>query len=144
VLVDELGKGTEVLGGSALAAAMLEELVARGCSGVFASHLHLLQSLPLDTPGLVKWRMEVAEDEGWGRRAGSDDDDEEVEEGAEGGVERPYPLAGEGVDVVADAVLRHPPPPGGLGRKGRPQGTAPYAAGLTGFLCSSSFFVGKA
>jgi hypothetical protein len=66
VLLDELGKGTEVRAGTALAGAMLEALVARGCSGVFASHLHLLHCLPLrEGPrGLARWRMEV-QDSAW-------------------------------------------------------------------------------
>ena len=65
VLVDELGKGTEVHAGTALAGAMLEELAASGCAGVFATHLHML--LPgrtsLDAPGLVFAKMGVEEEE---------------------------------------------------------------------------------
>lgn len=61
VLVDELGKGTEVRAGTALAGALLEALVARQVMGVFASHLHLLHRLPLRVDGLAHWRMEVAE-----------------------------------------------------------------------------------
>jgi DNA mismatch repair ATPase MutS len=64
VLVDELGKGTEVRAGTALAGALLEALVARRVLGVFASHLHLLHRLPLRAAGLEHWRMEVA-DEDW-------------------------------------------------------------------------------
>ncbi len=63
VLVDELGKGTEVRAGTALAACMLEGLVARRCAGVFATHLHLLHCLPLRDDGLVRWRMEVVDGE---------------------------------------------------------------------------------
>lgn len=37
VLVDELGKGTEVRAGAAIAAAMLERLDAIGCRGIFAT-----------------------------------------------------------------------------------------------------------
>jgi len=77
VLIDELGKGTEVRAGTALAAAMLEGLLARRCAGVFASHLHLIHCLPLRDEGLAHWRMEVKE----GRWRG----------------EGPYPLAGERV-----------------------------------------------
>uniref|UniRef100_A0A383W7S3 DNA mismatch repair proteins mutS family domain-containing protein n=1 Tax=Tetradesmus obliquus TaxID=3088 RepID=A0A383W7S3_TETOB len=45
VLVDELGKGTEAVWGTALAAEILQTLAASGASGIFATHLHLL--LPL-------------------------------------------------------------------------------------------------
>lgn len=41
VLVDELGKGTEVRAGAAIAAAMLERLDAIGCRGIFATYVHL-------------------------------------------------------------------------------------------------------
>lgn len=37
VLLDELGKGTEVAAGTALAAAFLERLARSGCRGVFAT-----------------------------------------------------------------------------------------------------------
>lgn len=37
VLLDELGKGTEVAAGSALAAAFLERLANAGCRGFFAT-----------------------------------------------------------------------------------------------------------
>ena len=65
VLVDELGKGTEVHAGTALAAAMLEKLAASGCAGVFATHLHMLLPgrLCLDAPGLVFAKMGVEEEE---------------------------------------------------------------------------------
>lgn len=69
VLVDELGKGTDFIAGTSIAAAMLDELVACGCTGVFASHLHLLQSLPLNMDGLARWRMGVVEDTEWGAAA---------------------------------------------------------------------------
>lgn len=49
----------QVRAGTALAGSMLEGLVARGALGVFASHLHLLHALRLNTPGLTYWRMEV-------------------------------------------------------------------------------------
>lgn len=62
VLLDELGKGTEVVAGSALAAAVLEDLVRAGAAGVFATHLHdlvfLMQPLKA-TGGLEYWAMEV-------------------------------------------------------------------------------------
>ena len=37
VLVDELGKGTEGSAGAAIAGAMLEELDAKRCRGIFAT-----------------------------------------------------------------------------------------------------------
>ena len=37
VLVDELGKGTEVRAGAAIAGAMLEHLDSTGCRGIFAT-----------------------------------------------------------------------------------------------------------
>ena len=37
VLVDELGKGTEVRAGAAIAGAMLERLDTIGCRGIFAT-----------------------------------------------------------------------------------------------------------
>ncbi|EIE20036.1 hypothetical protein COCSUDRAFT_58259 [Coccomyxa subellipsoidea C-169] len=57
VLVDELGKGTEVRAGAALAAAFLERLTALRCKGIFATHLHPLLDLELDAPGLRRMKM---------------------------------------------------------------------------------------
>ena len=37
VLLDELGKGTEVAAGTALAAAFLERLASARCRGIFAT-----------------------------------------------------------------------------------------------------------
>lgn len=51
----------QVLNGTTLAAAMLERLCAKGATGVFASHLHMLHVLLLDTPRLARLRMEVVE-----------------------------------------------------------------------------------
>jgi DNA mismatch repair ATPase MutS len=70
VLVDELGKGTEVHAGTALAGAMLEQLAASGCAGVFATHLHMLLPgrLELNAPGLTFAKMDVREESflgGW-------------------------------------------------------------------------------
>ncbi|EFJ50776.1 hypothetical protein VOLCADRAFT_88639 [Volvox carteri f. nagariensis] len=64
VLLDELGKGTEVVSGSALAAAVVEQLVTAGVAGVFATHLHDLAYLlrPLQQAGRLEyWAMQVAE-----------------------------------------------------------------------------------
>nr|BCL66167.1 hypothetical protein [Volvox reticuliferus]BCL66235.1 hypothetical protein [Volvox reticuliferus] len=63
VLLDELGKGTEVVAGSALAAAVVEALVRTGSAAVFATHLHDLVFLlqPLQSLGQLEyWAMEVA------------------------------------------------------------------------------------
>ncbi|KAG2429237.1 hypothetical protein HXX76_011006 [Chlamydomonas incerta] len=62
VLLDELGKGTEVVAGSALAAAVVEDLVAAGAAGVFATHLHDLVYLLApheQRRRLQYWAMEV-------------------------------------------------------------------------------------
>jgi hypothetical protein len=59
VLVDELGKGTEVRAGTALAAAMLEALDERKCRGVFATHLHSLLDMPLQLENTVAMMMET-------------------------------------------------------------------------------------
>lgn len=48
----------QVQGGTPVAGAFLE-LIAAGAAGVFASHLHLLQAMPLETPGLARWRMQT-------------------------------------------------------------------------------------
>ncbi|KAL6763681.1 muts domain V-domain-containing protein [Haematococcus lacustris] len=45
VLLDELGKGTEVDAGTSVAAALLDTLCSRGCVGLFATHLHELVPL---------------------------------------------------------------------------------------------------
>lgn len=46
VLVDELGKGTEVRAGAAIAGAMLERLDAIGCRGIFATSVFLIVTIP--------------------------------------------------------------------------------------------------
>lgn len=45
--------------GTAIAAALLSELSRARAAGVFATHLHLLDALPLGGLGLARWRMEV-------------------------------------------------------------------------------------
>lgn len=45
--VDELGKGTEVRAGAALAGALMERLDGSRCRGLFATHLHSLLDLQL-------------------------------------------------------------------------------------------------
>ncbi|DBA71802.1 TPA: hypothetical protein ACH3X2_010996 [Trebouxia sp. C0005] len=59
VLVDELGKGTEVRAGAAIAGAMLERLDAIGCRGIFATHLHQLLDMPIHTPNMVNMMMQT-------------------------------------------------------------------------------------
>lgn len=44
VLLDEMGKGTEVDAATALSTAMLEELIGKGSTVMFATHLHDLVS----------------------------------------------------------------------------------------------------
>ncbi len=61
VLIDELGKGTEVFAGSALSGAVIERLAASRCRGIFATHLHLLHEMDLDAEHVEMWRMEVVE-----------------------------------------------------------------------------------
>ncbi|DBA98847.1 TPA: hypothetical protein ACH3X1_014607 [Trebouxia sp. C0004] len=59
VLVDELGKGTEVRAGAAIAGAMLERLDTIGCRGIFATHLHQLLDMPTHTPSMVNMMMQT-------------------------------------------------------------------------------------
>ncbi|CAL8466240.1 g5776 [Coccomyxa elongata] len=57
VLLDELGKGTEVRAGAALAAAFLERLCTLRCKGIFATHLHPLLDMRLEAPGMRRMKM---------------------------------------------------------------------------------------
>lgn len=57
-----LGKGTEVNGGAALAAAMLKEFCNEGYIGIFATHLHAIKEFEGDYPGVEYMQMEVSED----------------------------------------------------------------------------------
>ncbi|KAK9832926.1 hypothetical protein WJX74_001881 [Apatococcus lobatus] len=59
ILIDELGKGTEVKAGTAIAGAMLEQLHDSCCRGAFATHLHQLLDLPIRVPRLVNMMMET-------------------------------------------------------------------------------------
>lgn len=45
---------------------MLEGLYEKRVTGVFASHLHLLHTLPLNVKGISHWRMEVTDGLGMG------------------------------------------------------------------------------
>jgi len=62
VLLDELGKGTEVDAGTGLAAAFLQWLDDTHCKGIFATHLHKLLDLPLRTRHMVRMCMETESD----------------------------------------------------------------------------------
>ena len=64
VLVDELGRGTETRAGAAIAGAVLEALMRRGCRGIFTTHLHEMFDLPLHLPAVEYLRMEIAVKEG--------------------------------------------------------------------------------
>jgi DNA mismatch repair ATPase MutS len=57
VMIDEIGKGTSSRDGAAIAGALLEYLDQRNVSGIFATHLHELLALPLDTQRLHRRRM---------------------------------------------------------------------------------------
>jgi DNA mismatch repair protein MutS2 len=53
VLLDEIGSGTDPSEGAALAAAVLQTLVARRCRTVATTHLGALKELAAETPGIV-------------------------------------------------------------------------------------------
>ncbi len=53
VLIDEMGTGTDPSEGAALAQAVLEELVGRGCFSVVSSHLSRLKALAGEGTGIV-------------------------------------------------------------------------------------------
>ncbi|CEL93038.1 unnamed protein product [Vitrella brassicaformis CCMP3155] len=59
VMVDELGKGTSARDGAALAGALLEALDSVPVRGIFATHLHELLHLPLETQTLSYHKMGV-------------------------------------------------------------------------------------
>ncbi|GAX83118.1 hypothetical protein CEUSTIGMA_g10544.t1 [Chlamydomonas eustigma] len=65
ILLDEMGKGTEVLAATSLSGALLEQLGDRGCTAVFATHLHDLVGLMREREQegqIVNMCMEVVED----------------------------------------------------------------------------------
>ena len=91
MLLDELGKGTEVRKGTALAAAVLERLArAPGCKGVFATHLHALRTLvpasEAGDGGLSHWHMEVGPIRAAAEGAAAGGEEEEHEGGGGPGV----------------------------------------------------------
>ena len=59
VFFDELGRGTDVVAGSALAGAILEHFDSIGCAGIFCTHLHPLLDLPLKLGNVKRYAMEV-------------------------------------------------------------------------------------
>lgn len=63
MLIDELGKGTEVSAGAALAGAIIEELDASKCRAIFATHLHSLFDMNLTTPRLKEMYMKTKRSE---------------------------------------------------------------------------------
>ena len=64
VMIDEIGKGTSSRDGAAVAGALLEHLDKKNVSGIFATHLHELFSLPLNVTKLYNRRMGVDVAEG--------------------------------------------------------------------------------
>jgi hypothetical protein len=60
VFVDELGRGTSPKDGTCLAGAVMEGMAKAGMSGIFATHLHDILTLPLEgSHRIVKKRMAV-------------------------------------------------------------------------------------
>ena len=64
VFVDELGRGTSPRDGTRLAGAVLEAMAKAGMSGFFATHLHGILKLPLESGDrIVKKQMAIADKE---------------------------------------------------------------------------------
>lgn len=59
IMIDEIGKGTSSIDGAALAGAFLEDFDARGCSGIFATHLHEVFDLQLNLKRVEYKRMGI-------------------------------------------------------------------------------------
>lgn len=64
VLVDEVGRGTEPGMGTALSGSVLESLDRSGCMGIFATHLHGILDLPLQTKRTEKMAMQTKQNNG--------------------------------------------------------------------------------
>ena len=63
VFIDELGRGTEAMHGTAVAGAVFERLDQSGVRGIFATHLHGILDLNLNlSPYASRMRMEIAAD----------------------------------------------------------------------------------
>lgn len=58
VLIDELGSGTDPEEGAALAVALIEELVGKGCLGIVTTHLSRLAAAALELEGAACAAME--------------------------------------------------------------------------------------
>ncbi len=67
VFVDELGRGTSPSDGTALAAAVLEEMASKGMKGFFATHLHGMLDLPLSESAQLNIHTKMMEtsDDSW-------------------------------------------------------------------------------
>jgi len=64
VFVDELGRGTSPRDGTRLAGAVLEAMAKAGMSGFFATHLHDILNLPLESSErIVKKKMAIHDEE---------------------------------------------------------------------------------
>jgi len=64
VLVDEVGRGTEPGMGTALSGSVLEALDRTRCIGIFATHLHGILDLPLETARINYMAMETKQRNG--------------------------------------------------------------------------------
>ena len=57
ILIDELGKGTEVKTGGGLAGSLLEYFASKKCIGIFSTHLHLVKKMPLKMNDISLMKM---------------------------------------------------------------------------------------
>lgn len=62
VVLDEIGRGTEARAGTAISAAVLENLASRKCVGLFATHLHGLLDLDWSGHSIDRLSMGTAQD----------------------------------------------------------------------------------
>ncbi|CAD7705187.1 unnamed protein product [Ostreobium quekettii] len=120
VLVDELGKGTEVHAGTAVAGAIFESIRDKGCMGIFATHLHFLFRLPLVETNIRYMKMETVKAE-------------ENEHGPGNGFERREPtwkiVPGKSTESLALQVAED---------SGLPDKTIQRASQLLDILCTKS------
>lgn len=59
VLIDELGKGTEVMSGTAITASIFKSLYDRHSIGILATHLHKIKLFRKDFPEAAWYKMEL-------------------------------------------------------------------------------------